>query len=73
MSKAAKERKAIKPQSSNVFKHETKIEMKDEDESMETACFNWNDEVVDYAGEHCNIKNGLRGDFLVCYVARAQN
>ncbi len=42
--------------------------MKDEDESMETA---WNDEVVDYAGEHCNIKNGLRGDFLVCYVTRA--
>jgi hypothetical protein len=55
VSKAAKERKAIRPQSSNVFKQEVKMEMKDEEESMETSCFNGDDGVMDYAGRYCKI------------------
>ncbi|CAB4015724.1 Hypothetical predicted protein, partial [Paramuricea clavata] len=57
VSKAAKERKAITPQSSNVFKQEVKIEMKDEEESMETACFNGDDGVMDYAAEDTHENN----------------
>lgn len=49
MSKAAKERIA-KPRSSNVFKQETNIEMKDEDEMMEIACLNRDDGEDDYTG-----------------------
>ena len=49
VSKAAKERMA-KPRSSNVFKQETSIDIKDEEEMMETTCLRNDDGDEDYGG-----------------------
>ncbi|XP_028403714.1 DNA polymerase alpha catalytic subunit-like [Dendronephthya gigantea] len=47
VSRATKQRNAAKSQPSNVFKHEPK----DEDNSMETPCFNGDDGTADYIGD----------------------
>ena len=79
MSKAAKDRKATNPRSSNVFKQETKIEVNYEDEAMETSGFNDDNEVVDYAGRYlkcciycngCSQRRWQRGQYSITVTVK---